>query len=233
MLLLTVFSKIDEIYPNTITVLELFDYSTISMIADFIEHGKGKKEYRNRGIAYIDGDASFETEEKNLLHEKKFTVEEAEALLNLGNKLNVAIESILVALFHYALYQIGESEEFCLPIRKESKVLDCLINYEDIDDLNTLIEFVDTVVSSISVNGTTPDAYIETVKYKKENLYPVCYINGENDEWSKLFDLVFQLKLGQVKKAVQVSCNNRTLSEMRLQELFTVYMELINSLLEK
>lgn len=233
MMLLNVYSKIEEYYPDKITVLELFDHSTVKQIATFIERSETNKELEEKGILVSSEFFCSEESDTYQVFTEEIGEEDVRYLSKLGEQLNVKEESILMAMFHYLLYQNCETDEFSLPVLKENKILDIFINYEEIDNLQTLIEDVEKGMETVSEEGELADAYFRKIKFESQKLYPVFY-QEENrlNEWYKQFDLILRVKSQQDSVTVQLDYKQARLSSSQVAVLFKDYMQLLNNVLE-
>ncbi|MCX7922789.1 MAG: amino acid adenylation domain-containing protein [Clostridia bacterium] len=242
-LLIQVHSQLEKLYPGKLTVTDLFAYTTISKLAEYIEktdkaakadlHVKKLKlpgEYFTSGT--MAGEASA----------MSFNVQGAvfERLKKISMQLNIEIYDILLALYGYLLADITESDAVTVQTAgtKGDDVLSLDINLADIEEYSDLFR----QVSSSRVKADIENTYslkdiIKGVPDKGEHeiLPLMCRRNFLNikGDIDQVFDIV--LELHESKEAASFMCgyNSGRFRTEKVKELVNTYIKLIGMLINK
>ncbi|PXV95878.1 amino acid adenylation domain-containing protein [Lachnotalea glycerini] len=233
-LLLTAHSKIDEIYTNKITVLQLFDMPTIKEIADFLEKDNEKDIYENEGIQFPDEYFDIGQYDNYELLSQEINNKDLEILNILIEKLNISMEAVFLGMFNYCIYQITEIEEINTPIIKNNEVMGILIHYSNIKNMEDLFNLIDQKLKSRSKKITLNLSKIKDEKRYRNKVYPLFCIDkiGSFKELENSYDLIIRSEIVQGGVKFLLSYKKEKLLKEKVIVLFESYRNLIKALID-
>lgn len=140
-------AEISEIYPNQITIQDLFSYPTISKLAEFI-YSKDSSN-RNTGMikrVELPEECFNNGKEKNEVFSYKYILEGNiyEGILKISQEVNVDSFDILLSLYMHILLQTAgsRSEDIQAIFDESASIIPISINMDDVSDFNELFKTV-------------------------------------------------------------------------------------------
>lgn len=235
--LIMMHSKLAQIYPERITVADIFANPSIAKLAAFIEGQSNQKPERKELAA-------------NIFPEKFFRDEAGEQeLCSLHMKLDDSLQRALLAqcrlegtepghfMLGIYLYLFAEiSEKDCISMHawmeKMEGAVPIFIDFKDIADLPALFRQVKTLLTAAE-NGAEykPEDLRNILRHKKPySILPVFLYNpNDSEKVPPVYDLKLYIKSGQGRTELFMDSNNDKISPEAMKILLEGYVEMLHA----
>lgn len=221
-------NKVDVLYPNEIDITDIFAYPTISKLATYINRSNTDQEIISNTslkLAELPMDYFYlENEEDGHALFSKFELEISNNLKRISQKYHIRMTSIFLASYIYLLHDITNQEHISLYfVNKKSRFLLIEINFEEIEDLNDLIETVDYVSNS---DGKTLNLANEHTDLQNRVLILFC----ESDSFYNLpyIENKLILTLSESIEEYDAKLEFVNLNKRKVKEMFHNYIKIVN-----
>lgn len=235
-LLSRIYSRIEEIYPGRLSISDFYSYPTISQLANYLSSCRNispltmnlEKEYFNGG---------WVTEEKNS-YEFKLTGEIFEKIQLISKAKKIKESDLLLAIFLYMVSNISQTKKISIQtmLEEEDTIIPLTIDFNNINDFTKLFSLINRdgkernasyKLSDINmIYGKRTDMEIALLFYsrkllnRKLNLLDLYDINVGFDLFKEGIKLTFEY-------------NNLRLRKEKMKELFSMYANIITTLVNK
>lgn len=226
-----------------VSIVDLFSHPSIRKLAGFIEN-------RNSGdynpISYLQlrlPQEYFYKEESNLKSNFIYVYKLPEVVLENLKSLSCyeknRINSILLSLFIYHLFEISDQAEIAVQtmIKKENEVSTLVVNLNDICEISELVEWVD--LKSAQHDGYTYSLdRLQNIKISKNSasIVPLFYSDNlltTKTNLANIYDI--NLGINETNEGISLlfDYNTERLNGEKLEEFVRVYIKSISALTEK
>ncbi|QDQ02379.1 amino acid adenylation domain-containing protein [Lysinibacillus fusiformis] len=239
LLLVRMHSLIESVYKGKVEVTDLFTYTTIAELSEFIEKGKEKQtefqfpftnlphDYFNERIAVSD----------DALYTIQFTDDLFKNVIEMSMILKVEVTDILLTIYFYLLSTLSEEKELAVQtmLTNDKNAYSMNLNMSVFKDITSLIYHVNlsrkernpaNVYSSDEINKGKLN------KRKGEILPLFCMedILGEQEHLLDVYDMIVAITESNSKLGFIVQFNGKRLQKDKVRNLANGYMKLIELL---
>ncbi|GAA0710006.1 hypothetical protein GCM10008904_21320 [Paraclostridium ghonii] len=235
LLLLKVHSKIDELYRNKISVIQIFDSPTIKDIAKFLREDKNLIGIDMKEITFPYEYFQIKDSDNYAMLKYEISQKSLEKLSTLKYKLNIKINDILAGMFNYCCHEITNENSITvhyLMDDKRSRMLS--IDYVDIEKIEQLFEIISYKIKRDSEEETYNIKIIESIYNSETNkIIPLYYVGDVDyyDELCTVYDLILNAKINEENTILVLNFNDERLSKNKVLEFFNIYINLIEILI--
>lgn len=237
LLLMDVFTQIEVMFPEKVTMPDLFTYTTISKLGAFID--------KNVGQAIKHVDLNYIKLSEKIMNGSKYNSTDSDLkfdisgdmlyiIRNICGKYDMKIEEMMLYLFTYACGITFEVEEVRFQVKFTAE--DITNSYAvDLGDINEISELITKVKDKVENNE-------KVKKYKNNDLRDAEFIKAEDEvalliysnkyieEEDKLFE-IFDICMGinENNNSIKFKCefNNRKLNGNVIEKLANNFIKLI------
>jgi fengycin family lipopeptide synthetase D len=243
-LLLKLHSRINEKYPSTVNVVDLFNYTTIGKLAEFIEKKGGDDDPKIELPVFILPQAFFYDARGN---KSQGGIEETdvltycvkgsmhERLKNISRSRGIPLVEILLSIYIYMLAEIGGKEEIALHsmVIEENQLESLSINLTNVETLSELFKLVAKSLNNhensfLSINRIS-DFPLSKDKYTILTLFYCKDLLRFNGQLTDVYDIVFETD--EQGDYIEFTCEyaNRFKKE-KIEEMTEMYLKLLDVL---
>ncbi|MBE6052208.1 MAG: amino acid adenylation domain-containing protein [Clostridium sp.] len=241
LLVLKMFSLINNIYKDKIKITDIFANPTIKELAKLIGYNPEDEEnYEIEGLKL--SDEYFLNNERNTENSMfEYTIDEDmySELLRISDNLAINIETILIATNIYINNKISDiSEQVIYTILdKEDKVKKSIIDLKSISNFTDLFMLVKEGIFDNEENVYDIAKFNRVIKNNKEVniIYPLIY-NNELDVSDYNLEEIFNLSLSVEKfedyLKLKFNYNTDIIKTNKVEEMFGLYINLLEMIIK-
>ncbi|MBN3346594.1 B12-binding domain-containing radical SAM protein [Clostridium botulinum] len=229
-LLIQLFSQIGKVYPNKISMADLFGYTTIEKMAKLIERVEDedvkldvtqvklpKEFFEANDDAYVSFDVNL--------------VREVPKLLEVSNENNLTQFEMLISIYSYLFYELSAQNDIMVFLGKDEKVTPIKLSFEHISNFKDLFVLVKEALQEVKNEEKRISLdNIGKIKIDFNDSKIVPFINFQsidNNLVQNKFDLVINVDLKDEEINLNCEYNYNKLNKNKVKELFQRYINLI------
>ncbi|SCY96158.1 Phosphopantetheine attachment site [Alkaliphilus peptidifermentans DSM 18978] len=242
-LLMQFHARLDKYFPGVVTIPDLFAYSTVGKLSDFID-SKSPGQPPALSLKNINLPAEYLQsgfDNCGFLH---FNFQIRGDLFNrlsiIAEKENASLKDILITVFLYLFSNIG--------VVREIEMLAALDNPDYITKLNAdftnsddFSQVIGQVRAQVEKSWQHPSYMLSDIErmevYRgKDSVIPLILLKELNINKTKLldsFDIIFEIEIETNRICLMFSFNADRLDEVRMEELTEKYIQLIEHIVNQ
>lgn len=233
LLLMQVHHAIDRLYPDTVSIPELFVYHTVSKLALFIED----KQSQNTGQFMLDGvklpEDYFHVEPIGRLNDRIYFEVPADVFCKIKHIEHATPENILIFAYAYLLMKLSDTSTVCLQAITGSKnvIRKVTLDFREQNDFTTLFSMMDRQIAAdesagLRVSKLARSKVVQQVYTVLPLFYTKHSVNRSNT-LHEFFDLLLELNL--LDDSAQFACeyNSALLKDDKAEEIVHMYLKLL------
>lgn len=224
---------IDRLYPDTVSIPELFVYHTVSKLALFIED----KQSQNTGQFMLDGvklpEDYFHVEPIGRLNDRIYFEVPADVFCKIKHIEHATPENILIFAYAYLLMKLSDTSTVCLQAITGSKnvIRKVTLDFREQNDFTTLFSMMDRQIAAdesagLRVSKLARSKVVQQVYTVLPLFYTKHSVNRSNT-LHEFFDLLLELNL--LDDSAQFACeyNSALLKDDKAEEIVHMYLKLL------
>ncbi|MFZ5988791.1 MAG: amino acid adenylation domain-containing protein [Bacillota bacterium] len=241
LLLVRMHAQIDSLYKGKVSVTDLFTYTTISKLSEFIENrGSGlKKDINLKQILlpedyFNDGSATSE----NSLFRFKFNETTTQMLRNLSEDCSVDISHTLLSLYVCLISKVAGKSEIAVHtiLNGNGSACSLEISLEGAGDIPSILKLVHSKMDQKNEENTyiVDDILRSKIKKDESSVVPLfCRSNylGVKENLLKLYDFILVVDQDQREISCTFEYNGRRLRKDKMKEFVNSYVKLTEYIL--
>lgn len=235
LLLLKIHSKIDEIFPDEISVIQIFDNPTIREIAQVLKGKRNFEEFDLRSISLSDDYFRITSPNNYELFEYEMSGNKLNKLCEMNSEFNIEMMDIFAGMFNYCFHEITEEDSITIHyINKKSHIKMISLDYSKIKDIDEIFKGVSHLNSKAfnDFNNNLKE-YIHDFRYEEGKITPLIMDGDlENYEGHEIYDLVMRVTTKEDRIKLLLDFNEDRLNKNKIREIFNIYINLIEILIE-
>ncbi|MCR8981703.1 non-ribosomal peptide synthetase [Brevibacillus laterosporus] len=242
LLLVRMHSRVDEKYPNHVTVTDMFTYPSINKIATLIMHGD-IEQARTFSLPSIsmarDYFASNQMSEAGSLFEAELTPATVMKLQRLAEVEQVTIEDVFVATYMFLLAQISGSKQLSIQLLMQTpnQFMSLDADISSMTNFSELFRYVhQKQKAEDDIKVYEPDSLSGLVMSKEPfTITPLLYRKGlatKRSEMNDIFDILLEIEQGSKNIYLRLDYQQQLLRSEKMKELLNAYMKLLTMILE-
>ncbi|SHJ63244.1 Acyl-CoA synthetase (AMP-forming)/AMP-acid ligase II [Clostridium cavendishii DSM 21758] len=228
-------SKLEKIYPNKITIGNIFSYPTIKKLAEFIDQqNKELIETIQKPIDLVNRTIREESRYDKI---RSFIVDERLSnLINMSNYLDVHVKDILTGIFIYSLYVATDNPIVSIQtlLTSENMIVPISVNINNIENMMEIFTVIkrnceenngQTIFSEISQNSSITENHLELQ-------YIICekkLIN--NNQFLNIYDVILTLDITDKYINLEWNCNNKMMLKELISDLCRLFDEILDNMI--
>lgn len=241
LLLVAMTNYIEKEFHINISVADMFSYSNIFKIAQFID-GKNRNINLLNEISMIRFTKDYFikdfTKENNTEFDIKITGNIFEKILNISKELKVNISSLLLAILKYLIFKTFKQSNIQIQTLLNDKglVLPISTDMSSINNTIDLIKEVDNKVKTIANDGYYSLSSYNVVFNKKEPIDVLISFGYKNNYLiTDQYDIDINFKISITNDYIDFHCdyNSMRLKKEKIYNLIMTYMHVIKLLTNK
>ncbi len=237
-LLVMMYSRLDKLYPNRMTIADIFANPTISKLANFINTNEDKPS--NIEIIPIKLPQEFLANnvdvEGDILLQYKCEAPLMEKLKTYSIEKDLYLMDIFLASYVYLLAEITGEDKVVIQVPIDSeKSIQLDINILDVKDFASLCKYINTQRQSINSDNVYPIDTLNTLEFENQkNLAIPIFLNIEDthSSLSNNYGLILKSIEGDKDISLTFKCSASRIKENKAEDLFKWYVNIIKLIIE-
>lgn len=192
-------SEINEVLGVHINVAEIYSYSTIRMIADYIDT---KESYLEPSLILEKSIGDLSGNKERIVYKYTFEKDSAEAIKELLENKNYDLNELMLSVYCYALFKEFKSDNLIIysTLKEVEKVIAVKVENKEVD---TFDDFVELVKGSLKSPAKEIDLKSNT-KLKKEREANRLWVSYSDVS----FDTKYSERIGEIEYGIEVMENS-------------------------
>lgn len=234
--LIGMYNQIDKIYPDVVQVTDLFAYSTIYKLAEFIENKQKKNcsEGVDREVSAIKVLEEYVNNKNEISEENALRISLSDEILNRFVRVcsynNMDTVSIILASFAFTISQISVDGNIALDkiINESGTIQQLKLDISHLDNFYDLAALIEKA-SKDEIN----EINVKRAETSAENNISVLFIGRSKvkKDYSYLYDLIMEVTEGDSEIQIIVEYNNEKLQTGKIGELFNRFTQLLETII--
>lgn len=239
LMIIKVQAEIEKLFPGKIKVTDLFIYTTVSMIAEFISRNENKK--INIKSIKLPKEYFVSLPKKNTKSEIRYNINEPiyGKIGELAELENIKVSDIFLGMFIYLFTEVTENSENCIQVinNDEGRVLQLTTDLNEAEDLLEFFKIINTKQIDLIENAYDISEVINSkvVKDNEEIIPLFCnnYFLTNMTSSLDIFDMIMSIE--ELENSFYFTCeyNTERLSQNKVEEMFDGYFNMIDMIVDQ
>ncbi|QOT00197.1 amino acid adenylation domain-containing protein [Brevibacterium sp. JNUCC-42] len=238
-LLVQMHAQVDKKYVGKIDIGDVFSYSTIAKLANYIESGTEERiplieiPAMNLPPEYFD---VSESHKASTIFSFAFQDDMVAGLHVVADMYDVEITDILLAMNLYLYSEVGELTDVTIQMMTaDNKSISINVNMDDIEDFGELFRHVRAVRMQPNALSIYSSQVLENNLSTKRSgqVWPLFTERFfRTNEVHRLFDIIFELHIESKNISFECRYDQKKLNQGKVEELIYGYIKLLSLMLE-
>ncbi len=224
-------SRIEQIYPDKITVADLYSYSSIAQIARIL---LSKKRYLLEGIEFSEGYIKKQNQSSGSCSLRYIFPEHTfKRLIEITKVENICVFDVTAAFYVYLLSSLSNKQLLTIYIlnNNESEIYPLKIDVSQFDSFNSLVRSIATYRTSNN-KGIPLSDWTSIITRNESGIIIPLLSEGKsrniNISLIEKFDLVFTIQQEECKIGLLCEFNNHKLGSQDVKNLISSFVSIIS-----
>lgn len=234
--------KIEQLYPDTCQVADLFTYRTIKNLSEFIMSKKSDAKEK-LSFDYVElPEEYFNTKDANkeqIYLQHHIDEEMVIALKNLALSENKTYEDVLSSIYVYLISELACKKEISVQMAIDhysfNKLVSINLNFEQINNFSEVLESIESSYRD-NKNSYELKQLLEMPERREDNcILPLIYIQECFDfknEYSQYFDLALGIS-NEDHTMLTLKYSYKRIRKEKAKEIFENYIQLVEAIVKQ